>query len=103
MSAKTLIIILGGFAGGVIAIALAMSAGSGWETPGSYTGVSNAAHTVTDQTNCYSFQTGCKNTGYSLGASGDGQDLSGNSAFTSTSNSSSGLTSTSNDNNLYGP
>ena len=103
MSAKTLGIIFAGFAGGVIAIALAMSAGSGWETPGSYTGVSNAAHPVTDQTNCYAFQTGCKNTGYSIGTSGNGQDLSGSSALTSTTSSSAGLTSTSNDNNMYSP
>ena len=103
MSAKTLGIIFAGFAGGVIVIALAMSAGSGWETPGSYKGVSNAAHAVTDQTNCYAFQTGCKNTGYSIGTSGDGQDLSGSSALTSTSGSSNSSSYSSSYNNPYSP
>ena len=64
MSSKTIGIIIGGFAGGVIAISLVMMAGSGWETPGHYTGVSNAAHTVNDSTNCYAFQTGCSVSNY---------------------------------------
>ncbi|MDE1829952.1 MAG: hypothetical protein KGI25_06500 [Thaumarchaeota archaeon] len=62
MSTKTIGIIIGGFAGGVIAISFAMMAGAAWETPGTYTGTSNAAHAPTSTTNCYSFQTGCKNT-----------------------------------------
>lgn len=62
MSVKTIGIIIAGFAGGVIAISFAMMAGSSWETPGTYTGTSNAAHLPTDPTHCYSFQTGCKNT-----------------------------------------
>jgi hypothetical protein len=102
MSKKTLGIIMAGFIGGVIAIGLAMSAGSGWETPGMYTGVSNAAHTVTDPNNCYSFQTGCKNTGYSIGPSGSGQDLSGSSSLTSTAGGSSSPASTAGA-NAYSP
>jgi len=93
MSNKTIGIILAGFVGGVIAIGIAMSAGSGWETPGTYTGVSNGAHSVADPNNCYSFQTGCKNTGYSIGASGSGQDLSGSSALTSTPSANTSATS----------
>ena len=103
MSMKTLVIIIAGCVGGALAIGLAMSAGSGWETPGTYTGVSNAAHPVTDQTNCYAFQTGCKNTGYSIGTSGNGQDLSGSSALTSTMGSSSSSPGSSNYNNPYSP
>jgi hypothetical protein len=61
MSAKTIGIIVGSFAVTVIVIGIAMLAGSGWETPGQYTGPHNAANTVTDSTNCYSFQTGCTN------------------------------------------
>ncbi len=61
MSTKTIVIIIGGFAAGVIAISVAMMAGSAWETPGMYTGTSNAAHPVSDPTHCYAFQTGCKN------------------------------------------
>ncbi|MDE1726961.1 MAG: hypothetical protein KGH89_06805 [Thaumarchaeota archaeon] len=64
MSAKTIGIILAGFVGGVIAIGIAMSAGSGWEQPGTYTGVSNAAHTVNDSAHCYAFQTGCSVSNY---------------------------------------
>ena len=61
MSTKTIGIIIGGFAGGVIAISVAMMAGAAWETPGMYAGTSNAAHPATDSTHCYAFQTGCKN------------------------------------------
>jgi hypothetical protein len=61
MSAKTIGIIVGSFAACVIVIGIAMMAGSGWETPGQYTGAHNAAKTVTDSTHCYSFQTGCTN------------------------------------------
>lgn len=61
MSTKTIGIMIGGFAGGVIVISIAMMAGASWETPGMYTGTSNAAHTTTDSTHCYAFQTGCKN------------------------------------------
>jgi hypothetical protein len=82
---KTLAIIMIGCIGGVIAISVAMLAGSGWETPGTYTGVSNAAHPVTDANNCYAFQTGCKNTGYASGGSDNsGQNLAGSTPLTST-------------------
>ncbi len=59
MFPKTLAIILAGCIGGVLAISVAMLAGSGWETPGTYQGQSNAAHAPTSTTQCYSFQTGC--------------------------------------------
>lgn len=61
MSSKTILIIIGGFVGGVAAISFMMLAGSGWETPGTYTGINNAAHVPSSTTHCYSFQTGCKN------------------------------------------
>ncbi|HJU12877.1 MAG TPA: hypothetical protein VJ792_00280 [Candidatus Nitrosotalea sp.] len=61
MFPKTLAIILAGCVGGVVAISVAMMAGAGWETPGTYAGTSNAAHAPTSTTHCYSFQTGCKN------------------------------------------
>lgn len=61
MTTKTIGIIIGGFAAGAIAISVAMLAGSSWETPGKYTGISNAAHTVSNPMHCYAFQTGCKN------------------------------------------
>lgn len=59
MIPKTLAIIMAGCIGGVFVISVAMMAGAGWETPGSYTGTSNAAHAPTSATNCYSFQAGC--------------------------------------------
>ena len=62
MSTKTIAIIVAAFAGGVIAIGIAMSAGSGWETPGTYSGISDASHVANSSSNCYSFQTGCNNT-----------------------------------------
>lgn len=61
MIPKTLAIIVAGCIGGVFAISVAMMTSAGWETPGSYAGTSNAAHAPTSATNCYSFQTGCKN------------------------------------------
>lgn len=61
MFPKTLAIILAGCVGGVVAISVAMMAGSGWETPGTYAGASNAAHPPASSTHCYAFQTGCKN------------------------------------------
>ena len=67
MSTKTIGIILAAFIGGVIAIGIAMSAGSGWEPAGQYTGVSNAAHTVTNTSHCYAFQTGCSVSNYGSG------------------------------------
>ena len=67
MSTKTIAIIIAAFAGGVIAIGIAMSAGSGWEPAGQYTGVSNAAHTVNNTSNCYAFQTGCSVSNYGSG------------------------------------
>ncbi|MDE1765061.1 MAG: hypothetical protein KGI27_02180 [Thaumarchaeota archaeon] len=60
MIPKTLAIIIAGAVGGAFAISVAMMAGSGWETPGTYAGVSNAAHAPASTTHCYSFQTGCK-------------------------------------------
>lgn len=81
MSAKTIGIIVGSFASCVIVIGFAMLAGSGWETPGQYTGTHNAANTVTDSTNCYSFQTGCTNNNngtISSSVATSGAALSGN-------------------------
>ena len=75
MSTKTIGIILAAFVGGVIAIGIAMSAGSGWEPAGQYTGVSNAAHTVNNTSNCYAFQTGCSVSNY--GAGNTSSDYSG--------------------------
>lgn len=75
MSTKTIAIIIAAFAGGVIAIGIAMSAGSGWEPAGTYTGISNAAHTVNNSTNCYAFQTGCKVANY--GTTTSSSDYSG--------------------------
>jgi hypothetical protein len=60
MVSKELIIIMASCIGGTLVIAVGMLSASGWETPGIYTGNSNAAHTVTSSTNCYSFQTGCE-------------------------------------------
>jgi hypothetical protein len=101
---KTLGIILAGMSGGVIVIAVVMLAGSGWETPGTYAGNSNGAHTVTDPNNCYAFQTGCKATGY--GTSGDastGSYLSGSSGLTSTYGSNNAGASQSGSSNSYSP
>ena len=67
MSTKTIGIILAAFIGGVIAIGIAMSAGSGWEPAGQYTGISNAAHSVNGSSNCYAFQTGCSVSSYGSG------------------------------------
>jgi len=81
MSSKTIGIIVGSFAACVIVIGIAMMAGAGWETPGQYTGTHNAANTVTDSKNCYSFQTGCTNgnTGaISSSVAQSGAALSGN-------------------------
>ena len=81
MSAKTIGIILGGFVAGVVGISFAMLGGSGWETPGTYTGISNAAHTVNNTSTCYAFQTGCSVTSYGgapTSADYSGQSLSGN-------------------------
>lgn len=61
MLKKTLVIILTGCVGGVIAISVAMMSASGWETPGTYAGISDASHVPDNLTHCYSFQTGCKN------------------------------------------
>lgn len=60
MSARTIIIIMAAFGGGVAAIAWGMIFAAGGQTPGTYAGISNAAHTVSSPTHCYSFQTGCK-------------------------------------------
>lgn len=62
MIPKMLVWIMAGCAGGIIAISVAMLDASGWETPGIYTGTSDASHMPVSTTNCYSFQTGCKNT-----------------------------------------
>ncbi|MGI0046741.1 MAG: hypothetical protein ACREBB_06085 [Nitrosotalea sp.] len=64
MSAKTIGIIVAGFVAGVIGISVAMLGGSGWETPGSYTGVSDASHTANSSSNCYAFQNGCNVNSY---------------------------------------
>ncbi|MDE1812889.1 MAG: hypothetical protein KGH85_08525, partial [Thaumarchaeota archaeon] len=80
MLQKTLLIILGASVGGTIAIAVGMLSASGWETPGIYTGISDASHVPASTTNCFSFQTGCKNTNSSIPASAmdSGAYLSGN-------------------------
>ncbi len=80
MSAKTVGIIIAGFVAGVVGISFAMLGGSGWETPGTYTGISNAAHAVNNSSNCYAFQTGCNVTSYggpSTAANYNGAALSG--------------------------
>ncbi|MGI0102792.1 MAG: hypothetical protein ACREA7_09400, partial [Nitrosotalea sp.] len=61
-----------------VAIGLAMLAGSGWETPGTYAGVSDASHS-NNSTNCYSFQTGCAHSTTYIPTSdmSNGQYLSG--------------------------
>ena len=61
MIQKTLLIILAASVGGTIAISVGMLSASGWATPGTYTGISDASHAPSSTTNCYSFQTGCKN------------------------------------------
>ncbi len=80
MLQKTLLIILGASVGGTIAIAVGMLSASGWETPGMYTGTSDASHVPASTTNCFSFQTGCKNTNssFSESAMDSGAYLSGN-------------------------
>lgn len=80
MLQKTLLIILGASVGGTIAIAVGMLSASGWETPGIYTGISDASHVPASTTNCFSFQTGCKNTNSSIPTSAmdSGAYLSGN-------------------------
>lgn len=80
MLQKTLLIILGASVGGTIAIAVGMLSASGWETPGIYTGISDASHVPASTTNCFSFQTGCKNTNSRIPASAmdSGAYLSGN-------------------------
>lgn len=52
---------MAGCAGGIIAISVAMLSAEGWETPGTYAGISDASHVPVNKTNCYSFQTGCEN------------------------------------------
>jgi hypothetical protein len=69
MFPKTLGIILGASAAGVILISTAMMSASGWETPGTYVGTSDASHMPTSTTHCYSFQTDCKNTNTKIPAS----------------------------------
>lgn len=80
MVSRMMMIIMAGCAGGLIVISAAMMAGQGWEKPGTYTGISDASHTPTSITNCYSFQTGCKNidTTPSKSALDSGAYLSGN-------------------------
>ncbi len=62
MLQKTLLIILAASVIGAISISVGMLSASGWERPGTYTGISDASHAPSSTTNCYSFQTGCKNT-----------------------------------------
>ena len=80
MVSKELVIILASCFGGAFVIMAAMSVAGGGQPPGTYTGNSNAAHTVTDSKNCYSFQTGCTNNSTSTPASDldSGAYLSGN-------------------------
>jgi len=61
MVSKELVVIMASCVGGTFVIMVAMLSAGGGETPGTYTGTSNAAHMVTSSTNCYSFQTGCAN------------------------------------------
>ncbi|MGI0018617.1 MAG: hypothetical protein ACREA1_07895 [Nitrosotalea sp.] len=80
MVKTTLLIILGASVGGTLVIAIGMLSASGWETPGTYKGTSDASHVPASTTNCYSFQTGCKNTNSSIPTSAmdSGAYLSGN-------------------------
>ena len=79
MVKTTLLIILGASVGGTLVIAIGMLSASGWETPGTYTGTSDASHVPASTTNCFSFQTGCKNTNSSIpgSAMSSGAYLSG--------------------------
>ncbi|MGI0017645.1 MAG: hypothetical protein ACREA1_02925 [Nitrosotalea sp.] len=61
MVSKQLILIMGGCFGGAFVVMAAMSLAGGGAPPGSYTGISDASHKVTDPAHCNSFQTGCKN------------------------------------------
>ena len=69
MFPKTLAIILASCVGGVILISVAMLSASAWEMPGQYSGTNNAASPPSSTTNCYSFQTGCKNINSSISSS----------------------------------
>ena len=69
MVKQTLLIILAASVGGTLVIAVGMLSASGWERPGTYTGVSDASHVPSSTTNCYSFQTGCTNTNSSIPSS----------------------------------
>ncbi|MEO9277930.1 MAG: hypothetical protein ABI340_09165 [Nitrososphaera sp.] len=62
MVSRMIIIIFAGCFGGLFAISAAMMEGQAWEKPGTYSGISDASHPPTSTTDCYSFQTGCKNT-----------------------------------------
>lgn len=98
MAGKTLAIIMAGCIGGVIAISIAMLAGSGWETPGTYTGVSDASHATSDKSGCQPFQNGCSNTNYGA------VSLSGSSSAAPSSGSpSSSASSSSGSNGGYSP
>ncbi len=77
---KIFLIILAASVCGAIVISVGMLSASGWSTPGTYTGTSDASRPVTSTTHCYSFQTGCNNT-YSMipqSAMDSGEYLSGN-------------------------
>lgn len=80
MGSKSILIILAGFAAGVIAIAFGMMAGQDWEKPGTYAGISDASHAPKSTTDCYSFQTGCKNikSTFTQSEMQSGAELSGN-------------------------
>jgi hypothetical protein len=80
MVKTTLLIILGASVGGTLVIAVGMLSASGWETPGTYKGTSDASHVPPSTTNCYSFQTGCTNTNSSIPPTdmSSGAYLSGN-------------------------
>ena len=59
---KIFLIILAASVCGAIVISVGMLSASGWSTPGTYTGTSDASRAPTSTTNCYSFQTGCNST-----------------------------------------
>ena len=59
---KIFLIILAASVCGAIVISVGMLSASGWSTPGTYTGTSDASRAPASTTNCYSFQTGCNST-----------------------------------------
>lgn len=78
-----MVIILAASFAGLFSISAAMMAGQEWVKPGTYQGISDASHPPSSTTDCYSFQTGCKNTqsGPTQSELQSGSYLSGNFNF----------------------